>query len=139
MEKKTYDYNEWLSTHAKSKTMMEKLERSLIPFDLFTAIRLKNDKQEHDGYVTIDDKTYHYQIKYDYQCIGHDVYNAIIVGTGIRNKWHNILTGYNKFKVVMDHQSIKTIYSDHEDYFQKIIEMFENDDWSVISTVSSVS
>ena len=48
MEKKPYDYNEWLSTHAKSKTMMEKLERSLIPFDLFAAIGLKNDKQEHE-------------------------------------------------------------------------------------------
>ena len=59
MEKKPYDYNEWLSTHAKSKTMMEKLERSLIPFDLFAAIGLKNDRQEHDGYVTIDDNTYH--------------------------------------------------------------------------------
>ena len=132
MEKKPYNYNEWLSTHAKSKTMMEKLERSLIPYDLFAAIGLKNDKQEHDSYVTIDDNTYHYQIKYDYQCIGHDVYDAIIEATGIHNKWHNILTGYNKFKVVVDHQSIKTIYSDHEDYFRKVIEMFENDDWGAL-------
>lgn len=36
--------------------------------------------------------------------------------------------GYNKFKIVMNHNNVKTIYSDHEDYFQRVIEMFENDD-----------
>lgn len=132
MEKKHYDYNEWLSTHTKSKTMMEKLERSLVPYDLFAAIGMKNDKQERTGDVTIGDNTYHYHIKYDYRCIGHDVYDAELNATDIRNKWHNLLMGYNKFKVVMDHQSIKTIYSDHEDFFQRIIEMFENDDWGAL-------
>lgn len=128
MSKNVYNYEEWLSGHANRKTMMEKLERSLIPYDLFAAIELVNDKQSREGYVSINDNTYHYVITYDYQCIGHDVYDAIINVTGLNNKWQNILTGYNKFKIVMNHNNIKTIYSDHEDYFQRVIEMFENDD-----------
>ena len=128
MSKNVYSYEEWLSGHANRKTMMEKLERSLIPYDLFAAIELVNDKQSREGYVSINDNTYHYAITYDYQCIGHDVYDAIINVTGLNNKWQNILTGYNKFKIVMNHNNIKTIYSDHEDYFQRVIEMFENDD-----------
>ena len=128
MSKNVYNYEEWLSGHANRKTMMEKLERSLIPYDLFAAIELVNDKQSREGYVCINDNTYHYVITYDYQCIGHDVYDAIINVTGLNNKWQNILTGYNKFKIVMNHNNIKTIYSDHEDYFQRVIEMFENDD-----------
>lgn len=128
MSKNVYNYEEWLSGHANRKTMMEKLERSLIPYDLFAAIELVNNKQSREGYVCINDNTYHYVITYDYQCIGHDVYDAIINVTGLNNKWQNILTGYNKFKIVMNHNNIKTIYSDHEDYFQRVIEMFENDD-----------
>ena len=128
MSKNVYNYEEWLSGHANRKNMMEKLERSLIPYDLFAAIELVNDKQSREGYVCINDNTYHYVITYDYQCIGHDVYDAIINVTGLNNKWQNILTGYNKFKIVMNHNNIKTIYSDHEDYFQRVIEMFENDD-----------
>lgn len=128
MSKNVYNYEEWLSGHANRKTMMEKLERSLIPYDLFAAIELVNNKQSREGYVCINDNTYHYVITYDYQCIGHDVYDAIINVTGLNNKWQNILTGYNKFKIVMNHNNIKTIYSDHEDYFLRVIEMFENDD-----------
>lgn len=128
MSKNVYNYEEWLSGHANRKTMMEKLERSLIPYDLFAAIELVNNKQSREGYVCINDNTYHYVITYDYQCIGHDVYDAIINVSGLNNKWQNILTGYNKFKIVMNHNNIKTIYSDHEDYFQRVIEMFENDD-----------
>ena len=32
----------------------------------------------------------------------------------------------------MSHNRIKTIYSDHKDYFHKVIEMFENDDFSAL-------
>ena len=34
----------------------------------------------------------------------------------------------------MNHQNIKTIYSDHEDYFQQIIDMFERDDYAGLYT-----
>ena len=150
-----YNYEEWLSGHANRKTMMQKLERSLVPYELFEAIGLKNDRQSRSGEVCLDGNTYHYEVSYDYQCIGHDVYDAELTVVEMADKWHNLLMGYNKFKVVfgreqnractnyaepqparpkgkvvMNHQNIKTIYSDHEDYFQQVIDMFEKDDYA---------
>ena len=134
MDKYVYNYDEWLSGHAKRKTMMEKLERSLVPFDIFEAIGMVNDKQPRSGEVVVGENTYHYEIAYDYNCIGHDVYNASLTVVSIKDKWTNLLMRYNKFKVVMNHQNIKTIYSDHEDYFQQIIDMFERDDYAGLYT-----
>ena len=125
-----YNYEEWLSGHANRKTMMQKLERSLVPYELFETIGLKNDRQSRSGEVCLDGNSYHYDVNYDYQCIGHDVYNAELTVVEMSDKWHNLLMGYNKFKVVMGHQNIKTIYSDHEDYFQQVIGMFEKDDYA---------
>ena len=130
MGKYIFNYDEWLSGHAKRKTMMEKLERSLIPFEIFDAIGMKNDRQARSGEVTVGENTYRYDISYDYQCIGHDVYDATLTTIDLKDKWTNLLMGYNKFKVVMNHQNIKTIYSDHEDYFQQVIDMFEKDDYA---------
>lgn len=134
MDKYVYNYDEWLSGHAKRKTMMEKLERSLVPFDIFEAIGMVNDKQPRSGEVVVGENTYHYEIAYDYNCIGHDVYDASLAVVSLKDKWTNLLMGYNKFKVVMNHQNIKTIYSDHEDYFQQIIDMFERDDYAGLYT-----
>ena len=130
MDKYVYNYDEWLSGHAKRKTMMEKLERSLVPFDIFEAIGMVNDKQPRSGEVVIGENTYYYELAYDYNCIGHDVYDASLTVVSLKDKWTNLLMGYNKFKVIMNHQNIKTIYSDHEDYFQQIIDMFERDDYA---------
>ena len=134
MDKYVYNYDEWLSGHAKRKTMMEKLERSLVPFDIFEAIGMVNDKQPRSGEVIVGENTYHYEIAYDYNCIGHDVYDASLTVVSLKDKWTNLLMRYNKFKVVMNHQNIKTIYSDHEDYFQQIIDMFERDDYAGLYT-----
>ena len=103
MEKYIFSYDEWLSGHAKRKTMMEKLERSLIPFEIFDAIGMRNDRQARSGEVTVGENTYHYDISYDYQCIGHDVYDATLTTIDLKDKWTNLLMGYNKFKVVMNH------------------------------------
>ena len=132
MENYIYNYETWLDGHANRKTMMEKLERSLVPYELFEAIGLQNDKQAMSGEIALDGNVYHYDISYDYQCIGHDVYDAALNVVQLNNKWHNMLMGYNKFKVVMDRRHVKTIYSDHEDYFQQVIEMFEHDDYSAL-------
>lgn len=132
MENYIYNYETWLEGHANRKTMMEKLERSLVPYELFEAIGLRNDKQSVSGEVTLNGNTYHYDVSYDYQCIGHDVYDAVLNVKQLDNKWHNMLMGYNKFKVVMDRQRIKTIYSDHEDYFHQVIEMFEHNDYAAL-------
>ena len=130
MEKYVYNYDEWLSGHTKRKTMMEKLERSLVPFEIFDGIGLANDKQTRSGEVVVGVNTYHYELSYDYNCFGNDVYNAVLTAVSVNDKWTNMLMGYNKFKVVMNHNSIKTIYSDHEDYFQQVIDMFEKDDYA---------
>ena len=132
MEHYIYNYEKWLEGHANRKTMMEKLERSLVPYELFEAIGLQNNKQPISGEITLNGNTYHYDVSYDYQCIGNDVYDAALSVTQLNNKWHNVLMGYNKFKVVMNHRHIKTIYSDHEDYFYKVIEMFEHDDYGAL-------
>ena len=99
---------------------------------MFESIGLKNDKQPKSGEIAINGNTYHYDISYDYECIGHDVYDAVLNVTQLDDKWHNLLMGYNKFKVVMDHHHVKTIYSDHEDYFQQVIDMFERDDYGAL-------
>lgn len=132
MESYIYNYETWLEGHANRKTMMEKLERSLVPYELFEAIGLKNDQQPASGEVVLNGNTYHYDITYGYRCIGHDVYDAVLTVTQLNNKWHNLLMGYNKFKVVMDRQRVKTIYSDHENYFQQVIDMFEHDDYGAL-------
>ena len=132
MDKYIYNYDEWLSGHAKRKTMMEKLERSLVPFDIFETIGMVNDKLPRSGEVVVGENTYHYEIAYDHNCIGHDVYNVSLTVVSLKDKWKNLLMGYNKFKVVMNHQNIKTIYSDHENYFQQIIDIFERDDYAAL-------
>ena len=130
MDNLILNYDEWLRSHSKRKTMMEKLERSLVPFEVFEAIQMRNDKQPRSGKVTIGENTYDYVINYDHQCIGNDVYNAQLSVITLKDKWNNVLMGYNKFKLVMEDQRIKTIYSDHEDFFYRIIEMFEGNDWT---------
>lgn len=128
--KNSLNYDAWLSGHAKRKTMMEKLERSLVPYELFRSIPLRNDRQPLSGDVTIASNTYHYEVTYDYNCIGHEVYDAVITAVDVPNRWENLLMGYNRFKVVLDRGSVITIYSDHEDYFQQVIDMFERDDYA---------
>ena len=88
-----YNYETWLAGHANRKTMMEKLERSLVPYELFEAIGLKNDKQSMSGEIILYGNTYQYDISYDYQCIGHDVYDAMLNVTQLEDKWHNLLMG----------------------------------------------
>ena len=53
MESYIYNYETWLDGHANRKTMMEKLERSLVPYELFEAIGLKNDKQPMSGEIAL--------------------------------------------------------------------------------------
>lgn len=125
-----YNYEQWLASHSTSKTMMEKLERSLIPYDLFALIPVKNDRNALTGNIEYCGNRYAYSVKYGYECIGHDVYDAIIEAEEIADPWHNPLMGYSRFKVVMKGKRILTIYSDHEDYFQKVIAMFERRDIS---------
>ena len=130
MDKYIFNYDEWLSGHSNRKTMMEKLERSLVPFEIFEAIGMDNDHAPRQGEVRIGENTYCYDISYDYNCIGHDVYDAILGIVELNDRWNNLLTGYRNFKVVMDGKRMKTIYSDHENWFSEVIDMFEEDDYA---------
>lgn len=125
-----YNYEQWLASHSTSKTMMEKLERSLIPYELFVRIPINNNRRAIQGNIEHCGNRYAYSVEYDYECIGHDVYNAVIDAEEITDQWQNPLMGYNRFKVVMKGNRILTIYSDHEDYFHKVIDMFERGDIS---------
>lgn len=125
-----YNYEQWLAGHSTSKTMMEKLERSLIPYELFAHIPICNDRSAIHGIIEHCGNRYTYTVIYSYECIGHEVYDAVIDAEEISDPWQNPLMGYNRFKVVMKGSRILTIYSDHEDYFQKVIDMFEHADIS---------
>lgn len=125
-----FNYDEWLASHSTSKNMMEKLERSLIPYDLFARIPLKNNRSGLHGEIDMYGNRYSYSIAYGYECIGHNVYDASIQAVEVTDSWQNPLLGYNRFKIVMKGSRILTIYSDHEDYFQKVISMFERGDVS---------
>jgi len=128
MKDNTYEFDQWLKSHNKSKNMMEKLERWLIPYPIFNAIGFANDGQPSQGEVLIDGNTYHYAITYDYLSNGHDVYDVVLTTAQLKNPWHNLLMGYNKFKLVFLHDKIKTIYTIDKGYFESIIEMLENND-----------
>ena len=73
-----------------------------MPFELFETINLQNNREAISGEIMLQGNKYHYDIYYDYMCIGHDVYDAELKVLHLENRWHNILMGYNKFKVVMD-------------------------------------
>ncbi len=125
-----YNYDEWLGGHAKRKTMMEKLERSLVPYDLFSSIPMPQDREALSGEVICNGNTYHYDITYDYECIGHEVYNASLKVVELVNRWEDPLLGYCNFKLVLGKKGIITIYSDHENFFQEVIDMYEKDDFA---------
>ena len=108
--------------------MMEKLERWLVPYPIFNAIGFVNDGKPSQGEVLVNGNTYHYAITYDYLSNGHDVYDVVLTTARIENPWHNLLMGYNKFKLVFLHDKIKTIYTIDKGYFESIIEMLENND-----------
>ena len=128
MKTDTYEFDQWLKSHNKSKNMMEKLERRLVPFPIFNAIGFENNGQPASGEVTVDGNTYRYRITYDYLSNGHDVYDAVLVPAHLENPWHNLLLGYNKFKLVYLHDKVKTIYTIDQGFFASIIDMLERSD-----------
>ncbi len=60
MKTDTYEFDQWLKSHNKSKNMMEKLERRLVPFPIFNAIGFENNGQPASGEVTVDGNTQGY-------------------------------------------------------------------------------
>lgn len=123
-----FSYEDWLSGHATRKSMMEKLERSLIPYELFAQMPLRNDRQTISGEATHGENRYTYKVAYDYSRFGHDIYDVEITATELVDRWNNLLCGYSRFKVVMRGMDVITIYADREDFFNRVIDMFDRGD-----------
>lgn len=67
-------------------------------------------------------------MSYDYSRFSHDIYDVEITATELIDRWNNLLVDYNRFKVVMKGEEIITIYSDREDFFARVIDMFDHGD-----------
>lgn len=132
-----FSYEHWLASHATKKSVMEKLERSLIPYVLFEKIPLRNDRKPKFGDIVYSENTYQYEVKYDYNCFGSEVYDVVINPIEIVDAWNDPLMGYNRFKVVFRGSEIITIYSDHENFFEQVIDMFENENVNGLFQVRS--
>lgn len=137
MKDTTYEFDQWLKSHNKSKTTMEKLERRLVPYPIFNAIGFVNDGQAAQGEVEVEGNTYRYAITYDYLSNGHDVYDVTLAPAHIANPWQNLLMGYNKFKWVFLHDKVKTIYTIDKGFFEHVVEMFEANDAAGLYAVRS--
>ncbi|MCM1139343.1 MAG: hypothetical protein NC453_12305 [Muribaculum sp.] len=113
-----FTYEEWLAGHANRKNMMEKLERSLIPYELFALIPLKNDRQTISDVITYGKNNYTYTVRYDYSRFGHDVYDADIVATNLVDRWNNrcigIMTGHILFNRLEDRLDYSIIRFDKD-------------------------
>ena len=131
-EMNEYNYETWLAGHASRKSMMQKLERSLIPFELFAMMPLKNGPVHTEGQLLCHYNRYNYAIKYDYEHFGKRIYDVNIECIDLNNSWDNPLMGYNRFKVVMDEDRIATIYA-KENFFREVIDAFEREDVDFLS------
>lgn len=120
-----YRYADWLNTHAKKKTIMEKLERSLVPFQLFAAIDFARLNTGATGEVKNNGNTYKYTLLSRYKVSGKDVFLVRLAKAKIVNAWEDLLMGYSEFKVIMHNGKVVTIYPNQERYFDNIIGMFE--------------
>lgn len=125
-----FTYEDWLCGHATRKSMMEKLERSLIPYELFAQMPLCNDRRTIRGEASHGCNRYTYEVRYDYSRFGNDIYDVEIIAAELPDPWNDLLCGSNRFKLVMKSGEIVTIYSDHEDFFSRIIQMFDRNDWA---------
>ena len=120
-----YQFADWLKTHAKTKTIMEKLERSLVPFQLFSYIDFYTLNCGDSAEIELNGNTYRYLLKSKTVVNERDVYLFKLGKVNINNTWEDILMGYSDFKVVTHNGEVVTIYPYQEEYFSRIIELFE--------------
>ncbi len=120
-----YRYADWLKTHAKKKSIMEKLERSLVPFQLFAAIDFARLHAGAATRVKNNGNTYKCELLSRHEAGGKDVFLVKLTKEKMGNTWEDLLMGYSEFKVVMHNGKVVTIYPNQERYFDNIIGMFE--------------
>lgn len=127
-----YKYADWLDTHAKKKSIMEKLERSLVPFQLFADIDFASIAEGYYAEVEYNGNVYGCQLLSKSVSYERDVFHFQLSKVKIDNSWEDILMGYSDYKVVLQDGEIVTIYPFQEDYFADIIGMFESGKYSCL-------
>lgn len=120
-----FKYEDWLKTHAKKKTIMEKLERSLVPFQLFSCINPPTINKGNQGTINYNGNTYLFELKSKNAVNDKDVYLFKLSKVKVTNDWEDILMGFSVFKVIAHNGKTVTIYPYQEHYFDHIIGMFE--------------
>lgn len=120
-----FKYEDWLKTHAKKKTIMEKLERSLVPFQLFSCINLPTINEGDKRTIDYNGNLYLFELKTKNVVNDRDVYLFQLSKIKVTNGWEDILMGFSVFKVIAHNGKTVTIYPYQEHYFDHIIGMFE--------------
>lgn len=124
-----FKYSDWLATHAKKKTIKEKLERSLVPFPLFSNIDFSTLEEGAEGELSHNGNTYRYALKSKGVVKERMVYLIHLDKVQMTNAWEDLLMGYAEYKVVTYQERIVTIYPFQEDFFEKVIGMFESEQY----------
>ena len=120
-----YNYAEWLKTHARKKSFMEKLERSLVPYPLFAALDMGALSEGDTVDVEHEGNVYRCCLRTRSLVNGRDVLLFTLTKVSMQDRWNDLLMGYSDFKVVLHEGHIVTIYPYREQYFEQIIGMFE--------------
>lgn len=120
-----FKYTDWLTTHAKKKTIMEKLERSLVPFQLFSKVNLDSLTFGNEVHISENGNTYSLLLKDKVVAYERVVYQVGIEKENICNPWEDSLMGYTEYKIVTNSDKIVTIYPYRENFFKEVIKMFE--------------
>lgn len=138
MESNSFSYADWLKTHARSKTSLEKLERSLVPFDLFSQIDVFSLKEGYSGEIEHEGNRYWFVVRSVSENNHLMVYVIDIHCVNQKNKWKDVLMGYTNFKVITKDTKIVTIYSTEENFFQDVLTKFETERYDELFSLRSV-
>lgn len=120
-----YNYAEWLKTHAKKKALMEKLERSLVPYPLFAQLDLEGMREGDGVEVEYGENVYHCLLQSRSVVNERDVLLFTLSKSRITDEWDDLLMGFSDFKVILHEGKIVTIYPFQEHYFDQIMSQFE--------------
>lgn len=120
-----YGYADWLTTHAKKKTIMEKLERSLVPFQLFAGLSYDALAEGQAMEAELGGNKYRLELRSKSVVNDRLVYLFKLSNIETCNKWEDLLMGYSDFKVIVYKGEVVTIYPFQEHGFENIISLFE--------------
>ena len=138
METNTFSYADWLKTHARTKTSLEKLERSLVPFDLFSQMNICSLQRGESGEIEHEGNKYWYVVRDVFENNHLIVHIIDIHCVKLKNKWKDVLMGYTNFKVVTNETNIVTIYSTEATFFHYVLIKFETEQYDELTPLRSI-